>query len=327
MMARSVSLAVLAAAALAGGVAAQERVDVRRPTGATGDVQIHNVAGSVRVVGWDRNEVHVTGTLGRGTDRLDVHTEGGDVVVRVVVPRGARNVQGSSIEVRVPARKTVAANGVSADVDVSGVDGGVEARSVSGNVAVTGTPREAVAQSQSGNVRVDVTSSHVEASSVSGEVTVAGDVRGSVEATAVSGNVTVTARTGEVRATAVSGNVTVAAMSGRAEVQSVSGDVQVTGRALHGAFQTVSGNVRLTGDLARDGSTDISSHSGDVELRLSSGASAEVEVTTFSGSIENALAGARVERISRREHHITIGRGDARVAIQTFSGSVKLTGR
>jgi DUF4097 and DUF4098 domain-containing protein YvlB len=103
--------------------------------------------------------------------------------------------------------------------------------------------------------------------------------------------------------------------------------VHLTGRALHGSFQTVSGGIYVSGDLARDGTTSFNSHSGSIELLLTRGTSAAVDVTTFSGDIVNEVAGARVTRSSRREQRFTVGGGDARVSIRTFSGSVKLSTR
>ncbi|HYJ79868.1 MAG TPA: DUF4097 family beta strand repeat-containing protein [Longimicrobiaceae bacterium] len=317
------ALAVLAA----GSAPAQERIDARRSTGATGVVEIHNVAGTVRVLAWNRNEVHVTGTLGRGSDRLELVGEGDRVVVRVVLPRRGHDNRGSDIEVRVPGRKTVNVRTVSADINVAGVTGSVDVRAVSGDVGVSGRPRDVFAQSRSGDASFTGESGRVHAESVSGDVTVGGTVREQVEASAVSGDVSVTAASGEVRATSVSGQVEVTSMRGRAEVTTVSGDVRLAGRALHGSFQTVSGGIYVSGDLARDGTTSFNSHSGEIELRLSSGTSAAVDVSTFSGGILNDMAGARVTRSSRREQHFTVGRGDARVSIRTFSGGVKLTNR
>jgi DUF4097 and DUF4098 domain-containing protein YvlB len=318
---------VLAALLAAGSAGAQERVDQRKATGATGVVEIHNMAGSVRVVGWGRNEVHVTGTLGRGSERLTVADEGGRLVVRVANPRSGRNNRGSEIEVRVPVRKTVNVRTVSADVDVREITGVVEARSVSGNLVVNGRPREVIAESQSGNVEFDGQTGHLKASSVSGNVQVGGTVREEVEAASVSGNVTVRAAANGVRATSVSGNVEVGSASGRAEVNSVSGDLRLTGRRLHGAFQTVSGNIFVSGDLARDGTTTFNTHSGDVELRVAPGTSAAVDVSTFSGSIVNDVAGARITHSNRREQRFTMGRGEARVSLRSFSGDVKVVNR
>jgi DUF4097 and DUF4098 domain-containing protein YvlB len=116
-------------------------------------------------------------------------------------------------------------------------------------------------------------------------------------------------------------------MRGRAEVHSVSGEIRVTGRGLSGEFQSVSGSINVVGDLARDADLELTTHSGSVTLALAPGASVDLQANTFSGDISTDYRGARLTRESRREARIVVGGGDARVAVHTFSGSVKLTGR
>lgn len=329
---------IIAAAALLGasatGAAAQQ-VNQSVATGATGSVEVHAVSGQVRVTGWGRNQVQVTGTLSGGGERVDVQDQDGDVVVRVTYPRG-RNWHGSGgsnrgaqLEVRVPSRKHVEVHVVSAGIQVEGVDGAVEAHSVSGGIRVANSRARSVsANTRSGTVEVNADADRVEAASVSGNVTVAGTVRDRVEANSVSGIVRITAAAGAVEANSVSGGVEIASMRGRAEVHSVSGDVRVTGRNLSGSFQTVSGEITITGDLARGADLELTTHSGDVVLHLPGGASAEVDFSTFSGGIHADYPGARVERQSRRESRVTIGGGGGtRITAQTFSGDVRLVRR
>jgi len=275
--------------------------------------------------------VQVTGTLGSPSERL-VLEDDGDGGVEIRVQRGGQynhgSSRGGSLTIRVPRRKDVEAVSLSGGVTVEGIDGTVEASSTSGAVRVSGGRSRTIrASSRSGPVDVDADADRVEAESLSGPVTVGGTVRDRVEATSLSGGVRVTASAGEVEAGSTSGTVEIASMRGRAEVHSVSGDVRVTGRGLSGSFQTASGSVILTGDLDRGGDLELNSHSGDVVLQLTSGASADIQAGTFSGSIDVDFPGARVERESRRSAKIRIGSGDASVRMHTFSGSVKLVRR
>src|SRR5690606_26467451 len=156
-------LPLLAVLVLAGPAPAQESVDRTVPAPGTGSVEIANVAGEIRVVGWDRAEVRITGTLGEGTDRLDVGGSGDRVTIEVVIPRGARNVRGTNLEIRVPTRKDITVRGVSADVEVGGVTGRVDAQSTSGDVRVRGTPASVRSVSTSGAVDLEVNTTRVEA--------------------------------------------------------------------------------------------------------------------------------------------------------------------
>ena len=331
-------------AAGAGAAAAQQQVNQTRSTGPTGTVEVHTSSGRVRVIGWARNQVQVTGTLSSPNDRLELEDGEDGLVISVVRSGGERvRIRGrdgkvqvggqhgggeADLEIRIPARKDLEVNTVSAGAEVQGIDGGTEVQTVSGGIRVFGGRADAVSvASHSGSVEVTADADRVEANSASGSVRVAGTVRDRVEANSLSGEVNITAAAGEVEAGSVSGSVTVASMRGRAEVHSVSGEIRVNGRALSGEFQTVSGSITLNGDLARGANLELTSHSGTVTLALAPGASLELTATTFSGDISSDYRGARVTRESRREARIIVGSGDARVAVNTFSGSVKLTGR
>lgn len=307
---------------------AQTPVERTVATSATGAVEVSNISGEIRVVGWDRAEVRVTGTLGRGTERLDVTSAGDRVRVEVVIPRGARNVEGSDIEVRVPARKNVTVRGVSADVQLDGVTGTVDAQSTSGDVTIGGSPASVRAISTSGSVGLDVSTSRVEAGSTSGDVTVQGNVRETISAHAVSGDVEVAAPSAEVMAKSVSGNVTLRGAARRLSASTVSGDMEVRGgRVQYGAFESVSGSLRFNGELEADAAINAQSHSGDVVLVLPGGVGARFEVVTFSGDISNAF-GAEARRTSRygpgEELRFTRGSGGALITVKTFSGNVEL---
>lgn len=131
-------------------------IQERRAAGAEGVVEISNVAGSVRVAGWRRDAVEVSGRLGDGVERVEFDVQGDRTVVRVHLVRGQdRRGDGSAeLLVRVPQRSRVVANTVSAELDVDGVNGGLELKSVSGNIDVRGGFTEADVASVSGGVRL-----------------------------------------------------------------------------------------------------------------------------------------------------------------------------
>ena len=83
-----------------------------------GDVEISNVSGDVVVTGWDREQIEVTGTLGRGSERLEFVSEGRHTLIKVVIPRRSHNVSGSDLEIRVPEHSRVSVTGVSSDITV-----------------------------------------------------------------------------------------------------------------------------------------------------------------------------------------------------------------
>ena len=83
MRASIVPSLVLAGALAASPAAAQDAVEERVAAAADGMVLIENAGGQVRVEGWEKNEVAVTGALGSGADR--VRLRGGGRKTRVEV--------------------------------------------------------------------------------------------------------------------------------------------------------------------------------------------------------------------------------------------------
>lgn len=286
------------------GAHAQEAIDQTRSLSRDGTVDVQNLAGSVTVRGWDRNEVRVTGTLGRNVERVDVDGSGNRVSIRVRHPRrsGSWRGSGTELEIRMPAGARLRVKAVSADIDVEGVTGGLDLESVSGDVDIRG-----------GGGRVT-------AESVSGTVTFAG----------TSDDLTVAA---------VSGNVMVSGVDGaRIRASSVSGDVEVEGGTFRdGTFETVSGSVTFRGALSRNGDFEFESHSGRVLLELTAPVHATFDLSTFSGDLRGAVGGLHiadhVERTSRwtpgREGRLQVGDRDrsARVRASSFSGTVDIRER
>jgi DUF4097 and DUF4098 domain-containing protein YvlB len=135
-----------------------------------------------------------------------------------------------------------------------------------------------------------------------------------------------------VEAESVSGDVFIEGVRGDASVSTVSGDIEVTGGELEGGdFTSVSGSIDFEADPAKGGSFEFETHSGDVLLILPGDLSAEFDVETFSGDIENEFSSDREERKRRygpgRELTFRTGSGDARISVTTFSGEIRLEAR
>jgi len=291
---RKLSIVLTALLVLAGSCWAQQEVNERRQADPSGVVEIENVAGSVEVVGWGQAELVVTGTLGRGTERLDVDGDGHRIRIKVVLPRDARNVDGSDLTIRVPAGSRVEVSTVSADIHVAGLEGRVDLQSVSGSILVGGTPAELEAETVSGELDVERAPDRSELASVSGDVTVTW-AEGAIEAASVSGDVII--RDGSLD---------------RAELA------------------TTSGNVRCEAEVTGRGSFDMETMSGNVVMVVPAGVAAEFEISTFSGSIRSQL-GPEPQRTNRyapgEELNFSTGAGGPRISLSSFSGNVELRTR
>jgi DUF4097 and DUF4098 domain-containing protein YvlB len=288
-------LLLMAIALAAGGVWAGESVDVTKSASATPTVEIENLAGSVKIHGWDREEIKVTGVLGDDTDGLDFSGSNDNFDIEVEIPdsygRRHRDLD-SDLEIWLPAGSSLAIETVSASIRVSGVNGRLELESVSGEVTVDGAPTSADVETVSGSIELSGSETLAIAESVSGKIELSG-VAGRVEAATVSGSIRVEAS-----------------------------DIE------QGEFEAVSGSVRFTGALSPGARLSAESHSGSVVLNLPADTSARFQVETFSGGINNGFGGGEAERTSRyapgKRLDFTLGSGDAQVRVESFSGSVTL---
>jgi len=268
-------------------------ISKRAAADATGHVEISNIAGSVVVTAWARNEVEVTGTLGEGAERLEFSSAGKHTRVKVINPNRSSRVESTDLVVKVPAGSSVSVNTVSADLSVQGLRGSQRLQSVSGDVET-----EAAAED-------------VECKTVSGDVRVAGTgQRGLLTVTTVSGDAHVSNVAGEINGNTVSGNFTIAtADTGRSRLRSTSGD------------------LGLKGHLAQDARIDFESISGDVRLDLQGTVGAEFDVSSFNGEIRSCF-GPKPVRTSEyapgTEWRHREGQGTARVRIKTLNGDINV---
>jgi DUF4097 and DUF4098 domain-containing protein YvlB len=267
------------------------------PAEPNGEVVISNVAGSIDVRGWDRNEVQVTGHLGRDVQRVDVDTSKGRVVVKVVLPRGSSRDGDADLEVSVPKGSSVEVSAVSADVSSRGVLGTQRLNSVSGEITA------------------DIAGNDSNVRSVSGDVTVRGD-----------------GKVSNLRVSSVSGSLDLTHVAGKVDVVTVSGDARVRmDETSEVRGRTTSGNLEVTGKLTRDARVDVEGVSGDISLRLSAPDGYSMEIESFSGDIEGCLAKDKVERVSKygpgtRLNVRTVEAG-ARVRAKTLSGDIDICDR
>src|SRR5437867_8722376 len=244
---RTITVAVLVVTALAGGARA-EQVDQRKPAASDGLVEIENPTGSVRVIGWSKAEVAVTGSVSRGGS---LRLTGGGPRTRVEVEvEGNPHATRSDIEVHVPAASRVSVESFASSITVTDVTGPVTAETVNGAVSVSGSVKEVSAESVNGAVDVSGASTRVHAGTVNGALTVKG-ARGEVEANTVNG-----------------------------ELRVVGGGAFTRAR-----LETVSGSIRFEGELGPHADLQAQTVSGAVELTLPASTAADFTVNTFSGDI------------------------------------------
>jgi len=295
---KTLTTLTLALLMTAGTLFAGQSVDVTIRADSDALIEIENLSGSVKVTGWDQNEVKVTGTLGDDTEGLSTSGEGSHILIEVEIPershgRGRRDYE-SFLEIWIPADGRLDVETVSAGIEVADVTGKLDLESVSGSVDVTGSPSAADVET-------------------------------------VSGGITISGAQTRVTAESVSGNIKLDGVAERVDVATVSGKIEVeAGQIDRGEFETVSGNITVEGSLGAGASLDLDCHSGNVNLLIPADTSASFEVSTFSGEIQNDF-GPGAKRTSKyapgKYLEFTTGSASADVSIETFSGNVYLKKR
>ena len=133
-------------------------------------------------------------------------------------------------------------------------------------------PRSArmLVRSVSGDLRLrDV--SDIELHTVSGDIQISNIANRAILET-VAGDVTATKVGGGLRVNTVSGDIHATDVTGEVTGQSVSGDIKLDG--VTSSFvrtETVSGEIQFTGPIDTKGRYEFHSHSGDIDLNLTSG--------------------------------------------------------
>jgi DUF4097 and DUF4098 domain-containing protein YvlB len=278
---------------LAGTAAAQNRVEERRPAAPDGLVQIGNSSGATRVVGWDRPEILVTGTLGPGAEGLSFEVTRRRAQIRLA-NEGEPHAAPADLEIKVPAGSRLEIESFNASIEVTGVKGSIKASTVQGRILIAEASGEVAAETVNGSVEISGSPRRVHAESSNGAVTVTG-------------------ASGEVKASTVNGRL------------SVSG-----GAFERVALETVNGRVTFNGELKPGAALDVESVGGAIELRLPEKTSAEFTIATFSGEVHNDF-GAGAHPVSRwtseKELSFTLGSGSAKVSVESLSGDIEIRKR
>jgi Putative adhesin len=243
-----------------------------------------------------------TGSVRGGSGNYELRSTGVSLtLVSRDDARGGRDARAdrdeSTIELDIPRGVRLVVSTLSADVEVREISGSVEVRSTSGDVQLSDIPGRAIVESISGDVR----------STGSGTL---------------------------LRATTVSGDLRVREARGELDLHTTSGDVSVSGeRIARFAAESMSGDIQFDGLLTSDARVQISTHSGDVTLRVPDGARGELSLSTFNGEL---IAGGPLTmlpgdvastRRGRNARRYVFGTGQAPgllLDITTFTGDVRL---
>jgi Toastrack DUF4097 len=302
-MSTSISpMAILTASlALAAGAAHADNFQRQVAADPHGEVDISNVAGEISITGWDKAEVSVGADLPSDTRRIRITSAAGHTRVCVTYGSGCDSSGWFDhkgpvrLDLHVPQGSRIDASGVSAGITSHGILGVQHLNTVSGEI------------------RGDLGAGDDGAKSVSGTIVLHGSGQdGTLNVATVSGDLHVTNVAGELEARTVNGTL----------------DAQMS-RARIARLTTTSGSIDLSARLARGGTIETETVSGDQKVDVTGSAGYSYEAKTFSGAITNCFGqqpqhneygpGNRLE--GER------GAGDGHLRIRSLSGDVSLCDR
>ena len=250
-------------------------------------------SGDIIVTAWSRDQIRIHATSEGGGVRLDASSS------RVSLDLSGRYGGGgdSRFEVTVP------------------IGVRIVARAQSGDIAISGTQGEVDARSQSGDIKIEDVASRLDVGTLSGDI----------EAHSVNA---------DVQIKSVSGDIRVSDLKGDFEGETVSGSIELHGAA--GRFvrsHTTSGDLVYEGSIDPSGRYELSAHSGDIKLNIPSNTSAQLSVSTWSGTLdsdfpitlrpgEHGIGSGQAKRFT-----FDIGNGAARISAETFSGDITISSR
>ncbi|HEY2377012.1 MAG TPA: DUF4097 family beta strand repeat-containing protein [Gemmatimonadaceae bacterium] len=250
-------------------------------------------SGDIIVTAWSRDQIRIHATSESGGVRLDASSS------RVSLELSNRYGQGgdSRFEVTVP------------------VGVRIVARAQSGDIAISGTQGEVDARSQSGDIKIGDVASRLDIGTLSGDI----------EARGVNGDIQIKSVSGDIRVTDFKGDF---------EGETVSGSIELHNGTAHDVrSHTTSGDLVYDGTIDPSGRYELSAHSGDIRLNIPSNTSAQLSVSTWSGTLdsdfpitlrpgEHGIGSGQAKRFT-----FDIGNGAARISAETFSGDITIGSR
>lgn len=276
----------------AAAVAAGTPVQITRPADPQGQVEVDNISGSVEVIGWERPEIDVSGTIGERVERVDLNVTGDHATVKVVLPTMSWSGDGSAkLVIHVPQRSELRVSEVSATLKTHDLLGEQRLRTVSGDVdAVLAAGGSINTVSGAVNATTTGTSGELEIETVSGGVQVTGSVP-------------------DLRVHTVSGAAT-------AKLASVS----------NVRLKTISGQLSFSGSLAAGAHLEGESVSGGLDVLFGATPAADFDVESHTGTIANCFGPApQTSRYGPGSHLVFRNQdGTAHVRLSSLSGKIQL---
>lgn len=301
--------------------AAEQEVDQSLDVEADSLIEIEHVDGEIKVIGWDKNQVKVVGTLGERTEEFRFERKGKSVIIEVEVENQSRgwNWQNNSsskddLTVYVPMKSVVDYHSPNADLEIEDVLGGVELDMINGDLR---------ANNLAGKMRLKTVNGDIRATNLNGELTI-DTVNGDIRAEHVSGE--------QVRAGTVNGDVKVSSQASDVRAETVNGDIEFTLQdVIDVNTSTVNGGIEIDMNLLDGAVVRASTVGGRVTLGFQENVQAKFALEAHAGgSISNKINDVKPNKAKygpRRWLEFSSGNPTARVDASTVNGRLTVKTR
>ena len=272
---------------------AQRAINERRAVVPNGFIRIFTQQGQVNVAGWDKDSIHVTGTVVDPPGErfsIGVTRQGAKLGVWSEEEPGAKP---SNITIYLPKRSQVWVKTSGANITVLNVEGGLDLFSVTGHITVSGAPRQVYAETMAGGINLhDAHTASARLKTASGTIRMNGEVS-------------------DLTAVTVSGDI--------------SSSLTTFARA---RLESVDGHIRYYGAIPNSSVIDLINHAGAVTMIIPAQTSANFAFNLYEADLVDDF-GIRKRWVSSKlkAKEMSFGLGDrptARVMIRSFKGPVAL---
>jgi DUF4097 and DUF4098 domain-containing protein YvlB len=329
--------------------------ELTQPIPAGGTVRVNCDRGNVTVNSWDQPQVKVVyhkRVFAGSQSEADSTNQA--TAPRLQAQGAAVEVQGntegagpkgvaSNIEVYVPLkadveltarRGDVSVTQRSGDVKVNAQRGDVTLDQVAGNAIVTTKHGSLHVSNLNGNLTVDGRLNDLALDTISGTVFISTDIFGDTRLAKLQKGVTIRTSRTELQFARLDGDLTMD--SGDLQGDGLQGPVSLSTKAKDVNLRNLKGDVHINDDhgdinlesvsAAALGNLDLTTHHGDVHLRLPAKANFQYQVATRHGAISSEFESVRSQNHTGSSAASgTIGTGGVRINVTSDTGDIEIS--
>lgn len=295
---------------------AQQKIEESADTSANPTVEIEHVSGKAHIKVWEKNQVHIGGTLGKKSETYHFEKHASGVRFEVETQRHRDDWKsgydkGDDLLIRVPRGSRLLYTAVNADVEINDIANATQVDLVNGDIKVSRLQGKTKLETVNGDIVIDDVAGELMIETVNGDIEGAHANGDTGHFITVNGDIDITTQARELRMDSVNGDMEfIAAQINELDIVTVNG--------------TVDGEINLT----ENGNVSASSVGGKITLAFQPEVAARFELQGHAGgNIENNLTDAQASKAKygpTKWLEFTTGNGSARVEMSTVHGLLEI---